>query len=280
MKNEFTLKLRKDAVRPTFILRELHNLAAELDSRLLFPLWTMNEAILRSMGARQIRRGVSFECWNADDDVHGNLYELPELRIGKLLFPRLKIMAVKRESQAQVLLPMALFSNLIASIDYYHHQLTITIPEGENEIRNIVVRSTNSLQVLSGEHKLPRYYEDGQLPKDYPDSNAAVMADSLAVDHEAIKKYADENGLKVSELMREEVEMFSLEEEYGLTSPRQHKHWRMSHDEQLEAITKVLEEAIEWNDALPKEDAKRLSLTELVKLRMLNPDGSIRPPWQ
>lgn len=52
MKNEFTLKLRKDAVRPTFILRELHNLAAELDSRLLFPLWTMNEAILRSMGAR------------------------------------------------------------------------------------------------------------------------------------------------------------------------------------------------------------------------------------
>lgn len=281
MSNKFILPLQKNFEIPVIRLNEPFDLTVAFSSSILLPIWTLKESLLLEMGAKRIRRHVHFECF--DDIIQGNLYELKELKIGRLIFPHLKILAVKFKCQVHIVLPTSMLKNLIYEFDDYNHKLTITIPDEQPEVRNIIVtKPDGNLQVICGNHNLPRFFDDGLLPKGYLNTDRPleelVFKD---IDYHALLKYADDNGLKVTELTREELEMFSLNRsEIDNNKPRRCKMRKLTYSEQLDEIKKELQEEKDWLDDLPADEAKRYSHVSLVKLGVIAPDGSISAPYR
>ena len=75
----------------------------------------------------------------------GNLYELPSILIGDLIFPNIHIVACKdlKTLPFQLILSATMFHNLIYEIDNKNHKLNVTVPDGESTVRNLRIEDSN-----------------------------------------------------------------------------------------------------------------------------------------
>lgn len=146
---QFTLELANDTQRPIAILENWNNVRALLDTGAHFPVWVDDEVLLQSLGGRCIKKGVTFGGFGGK--ATGNLYVLPVMQLGDLIFPNIHIITCDsfKESPFQMILSATMFSGLIYEIDDKHHKLNITIPNGESNVRNLTIKSKDGrLHVL------------------------------------------------------------------------------------------------------------------------------------
>ena len=140
---QFTLNINDGYQRPIIELKTWHNLDALLDTGAFFPVWTMDESILKELGGKCIRKDVIFGGFGGE--TKGNLYELPSILIGDLIFPNTHIVACKdlKILPFQLILSATMFHNLIYEIDNKNHKLNVTVPDGESTIRNLRIEDSN-----------------------------------------------------------------------------------------------------------------------------------------
>lgn len=140
---QFTLNLVKDTSRPVVMLRNWHNFRALLDTGAYFPIWTADESILKDLGGRCLRKGVSFSGFGGETE--GNLYILPNLLVGDLTFSNIHIIACNdlKDTPFQLILSATMFNNLIYEIDDKNHKLNVNIPDDESVVRNLTVKDSN-----------------------------------------------------------------------------------------------------------------------------------------
>lgn len=140
---QFTLNLVKDASRPVVVLKNWNNFHALLDTGAYFPVWTSDEEILKELGADCVRRGVRFSGFGGETE--GNLYTLPCMLVGELMFPNIHIVACNdlKNTPFQLILSATLFTNLIYEIDDKNHKLNVSVPDDEDLVRNLKVEDRN-----------------------------------------------------------------------------------------------------------------------------------------
>lgn len=140
---QFTLNLAKDTSRPIVMLKNWNNFRALLDTGAYFPIWTADESILKDLGGNCIRKGVLFGGFGGE--TKGNLYVLPSLLVGDLIFSNIHMIACNdlRDIPFQLILSATMFQNLIYEIDDKNHKLNINIPDDESHIRNLVIKDRN-----------------------------------------------------------------------------------------------------------------------------------------
>lgn len=147
---QFTLNMNNRYQRPIIELKSWHNLEALLDTGAFFPVWTMDEDILKILGGKCIRKEVPFSGFGGE--TRGNLYELQSIVIGDLVFPNIHIIACKdlKNVPFQLVLSATMFSGLIYEIDSKNYKLNITIPDDESTVRNLRIEdSDGKLHILS-----------------------------------------------------------------------------------------------------------------------------------
>lgn len=112
-------------------------------------IWTADESILKDLGGKCIRKGVSFGGFGGKTE--GNLYVLPSLLVGDLVFSNVHIIASDdlKDTPFQLILSATMFQNLIYEIDDKNHKLNVNIPDDENIVRNLrIIDSNGRLHVL------------------------------------------------------------------------------------------------------------------------------------
>lgn len=148
--NQFTLDLDDEEVKPIIILENWKNYRALLDTGSYFPIWTDDEDILKDFGGRCIQERVSFSGFGGD--TQGNMFILPELKVGDLNYSNLPIVACSDLGNApfQLILSATMFHRLIYTIDDLNHKFTVMVPDGESHERTLRMERINGrLQVLS-----------------------------------------------------------------------------------------------------------------------------------
>ena len=148
---QFTLDLAKDSLRPIVMLNNWNNFNALLDTGAYLPVWVADESVLQALGGECIRKGVNFGGFGGD--TVGNLYKLPQLLVGDLIFPNMHIIACKDLGSIpfQLILSATMFNGLIYEIDTFNHKLNITVPANESAVRNLKIEdSSGKLHVLTG----------------------------------------------------------------------------------------------------------------------------------
>ena len=144
---EFTLDLYKNIQRPVIFLEEWHKFDAMLDTGALFPVWVEAENALARIGGECITRDVKFGGFGGE--AVGNLYKLPYLKIGKIIFTNLPIIACKVEAPCHMILSASMFSGLRYEIDDENHKLNVIVPDSQSHVRNLKIWDENGhLQVL------------------------------------------------------------------------------------------------------------------------------------
>ena len=83
--------LNKDFQRPIIYLSNWHGLNALLDTGALFPVWTASETVLLSLGGVLQQKDVVFGGFGGK--TQGNLYQLDQVTIGKLIFQKMAIIS-------------------------------------------------------------------------------------------------------------------------------------------------------------------------------------------
>lgn len=147
---QFTLNMNNRYQRPIIELKSWHNLEALLDTGAFFPVWIMDEDILKILGGKCIRKQVLFGGFGGE--TKGNLYELQSMVIGDLIFPNTHIIACKdlKNVPFQLVLSATMFNGLIYEIDSKNYKLNITIPDDESTVRNLRIKdSDGKLHILS-----------------------------------------------------------------------------------------------------------------------------------
>lgn len=145
---QFTLKLDKNAQRPIVLLEHWYRISALLDTGAVCPVWTKREELLFRLGATKLNKKVPISGFGGT--AYGNVYELPELRVGKLKYSKIPIIAsIMMDIPFQLILPATLFNDLIYEIDDKNHKLNISIPDDESLDRNLRIKDSNGqLHVL------------------------------------------------------------------------------------------------------------------------------------
>lgn len=147
---QITLDLVKNNLRPIVQLKNWNNFRALLDTGAFFPVWTVDESLLKILGGKCIRKEVPFGGFGGE--TKGNLYELESIVIGDLVFPNTHIIACKdlKNVPFQLVLSATMFHGLIYEIDSKNYKLNITIPDDESMVRNLRIEdSGGKLHILS-----------------------------------------------------------------------------------------------------------------------------------
>lgn len=145
----FTLSLVKSFQRPIIMLNNWYNFRVLLDTGALFPVWTASEELLLELGGALIQKNVGFSGFGGS--TIGNLYRLPMVSVGDLVFTDLPIVACGDLSDVpyQLILSATMFQNLIYEIDDEKHRFSVTIPDGESLSRRLRIKDSNGrLHVL------------------------------------------------------------------------------------------------------------------------------------
>lgn len=140
---QFTLNLVKDTVRPVVMLKTWNNFRALLDTGAYFPIWTADESLLADLGGDCIKKGVPFGGFGGE--TKGNLYVLPNMFVGDLIFSNIHILACNdlRNTPFQLILSATMFQNLIYEVDDKNHRFNVNIPDDESHIRNFSIKDSN-----------------------------------------------------------------------------------------------------------------------------------------
>ena len=145
---QFTLDLARDSQRPIIKLKDWNNFRALLDTGASIPLWTTSESVLKNLDGKLKKQGVPFSGFGGT--ATGNLYQVT-LEVGDLIFPNMHIVACSalKNVPYQLILSATMFNDLIYEIDDKNHKLNVTIPDGESNVRNLVISDNNGkLHVL------------------------------------------------------------------------------------------------------------------------------------
>jgi len=143
-------KLLANENRPVAILEDFHNVYAMIDTGSVLPVWCGKERVIRKYGAKKILDEVEFGGFGGM--TKGKLYQMPVFNFGGLIFPHMNIILHEGFSlPSPLLLPATIFHNLIFEINNKLHTLKITIPDGESNVRNFIIREEGGhLRVLVG----------------------------------------------------------------------------------------------------------------------------------
>ena len=143
----FQLRLLDDNQRPVINLSDT-NISALLDTGSVFPVWIADESVLVDyLHATLIKQGVSFGGFGGQ--AVGNLYQLPMLKLGKLEYPGLYVIAHRMNLPFHMIVSATMLSHLRYEIDDENHVLTITIPAGQSNVRKLTIAdSQGKLHVL------------------------------------------------------------------------------------------------------------------------------------
>lgn len=137
---QFTMYLQ-DFQRPVIHLANWHKVNALIDTGALFPVWTEDEKLLELYGGVCVKTDVPLS--GLGGQVFGNLYVVPNVIIGELIFANMHIIAYKVKQPGHILLPATIFQNLIYEIDSKNHRFNVSIPDDESNIRNLVLKEEN-----------------------------------------------------------------------------------------------------------------------------------------
>ncbi|MBR3723019.1 MAG: hypothetical protein IKN12_09705 [Selenomonadaceae bacterium] len=145
---QFTLKLNPNMQRPVVHIAEFHNLDALLDTGAVFPVWCADEKVLQAYGGEKISDFAPFGGFGGM--TAGKLYRLPFFTMGGLIYPGMNIILHEGFSLiTPLILPATIFDNLIYEINNKTHRITVTVPDDESSVRNLVIKESNGkLQVL------------------------------------------------------------------------------------------------------------------------------------
>ncbi len=140
---QFTMTLSKRLQRPVVKLENFFNIYAMIDTGALFPVWNYKEEILTMIGGVKIASNAGFRGFGGK--TFGNIYRIPNFRVGDLIFPQFHIVANRDNLPCHMLLSATVFNNLIYEIDNFHHKLNVTIPDSESVSRNLVITDSNGI---------------------------------------------------------------------------------------------------------------------------------------
>ncbi len=143
---QFILDL-KDDQRPIIKLEKWKNMNALLDTGAVFPVWLAKEELLVKLGATLKKENITFGGFK--EKAVGNLYILPSFVLGALVFPNFHIIACENDRiPAHMIVSATMFRNLSYEINDKTKHLTVTIPDGESNIRNLVIKSTDGISYV------------------------------------------------------------------------------------------------------------------------------------
>lgn len=134
---QFTLNLLENYNKPIVYLENFFKIRALLDTGADFPVWTVDERLLESIGGVKIKSNVSFRGFGGK--AVGNLYRMQYFQLGDLIFPAMHIIAQKINLPCQMILSAPMFHDLIYEIDNIHYKLNVTIPDGKSNVKNLVI---------------------------------------------------------------------------------------------------------------------------------------------
>lgn len=143
---QFTLRLDATQQRPVVLLK--NSLTALLDTGAYIPIWTDEEDILVSvLGGKLIKENVPFTGFGGT--AFGNLYQVT-LEIGDLIFPNMHIVVNSElNTSYNLILSATMFERLIYEIDTKTHRLNVSVPDGENLVRNLrIVDSKGGIHIM------------------------------------------------------------------------------------------------------------------------------------
>ena len=138
---KFSLPLRNDRQRPTVCLDNFANSYVMLDTGALIPVWCGEEKIFQDLGAVFVASGQSFGGFGGT--ATGTLYRLPLFRFCILLFPNLPVIVSRYNLPCQMILSATMFKGLAYEVDDGHHLLSVTVPDGETNVRHLKVTDKN-----------------------------------------------------------------------------------------------------------------------------------------
>lgn len=139
----FSIKLNKSIQRPAFNIYN-NKVMALLDTGALFPVWTADEEILLSQfKAKLYKKNVEFGGFGGK--ALGDLYIIPILEIGQLIFNNIPIIVSKDLGDVtySLIISATMFEGLIYEINTVHNYFKITIPDNESNIRNLKIIDNN-----------------------------------------------------------------------------------------------------------------------------------------
>lgn len=143
------MTLNKDFQRPIIYLSNWHRLNALLDTGALFPVWTAPETILLRLGGVLLQKDVVFGGFGGK--TQGNLYQLDQVTIGKLIFPKMAIISCNdlKNVPYHILLSATMFQHLRYEIDDENHKFNVMVPDKESCVRSLKIQDKNGkLHVL------------------------------------------------------------------------------------------------------------------------------------
>lgn len=144
---QFQLQLIADNQRPIINMPET-NISAMLDTGSIFPVWIADERFLINyMQAMLIKEKVSFGGFGGE--AIGNLYRIPMLKLGELEYPNLYVIAHRMNLPFHMIISATMLSHLRYEVDDENHVLTVTIPDGQSNVRRLKIEdSKGKLHVL------------------------------------------------------------------------------------------------------------------------------------
>lgn len=139
---QFILELNKDYQRPIVQLETRYGIEVLLDTGAYFPVWTASEELLVAIGSELVTKGITFGGFGGT--TVGNLYKLKVFEFGDLVFPDMPIIACSDMGSVPfyMILSATMFSDLIYEIDDKNHKLSITVPNDESIVRNLVIKDS------------------------------------------------------------------------------------------------------------------------------------------
>lgn len=144
---QFTLRLQAKAQRPVIKLVDFYGFDALLDTGALFPVWIEDESILKELDAVLLMENVEFGGFGGK--AIGNLYRIPMLKVGELLFPDFHMISCKLNLPCKMILSATMFDDLIYEVDNHNHRFNVSIPDTQSTVRNLVIEDQNgNLHVL------------------------------------------------------------------------------------------------------------------------------------
>ena len=143
---QFTLLLNEETQRPVVTLKNWHRFSVMLDTGALFPIWVGDATILEKMNAVVVKEKVRFGGFGGD--AYGTLYKIPYFQFGDLIYPWPHVVTHKMDLPCHMIVSATMFNDMIFEVDNRNHRLSVTIPDGESHVRNLIIRDENGKLVV------------------------------------------------------------------------------------------------------------------------------------
>lgn len=141
MEQIFDLEVSAD--RPILRLDDLFpGCTALIDTGALFPVWTKSRELLEALGAKVVKRNISFSGFGGD--ACGDIYTFT-LHLGKLIYPQMHIMACENDDiPGYFIFSATMFKNTVYTIDAIEKKFIIATKD--NQIcRNLLITDTDGI---------------------------------------------------------------------------------------------------------------------------------------